>query len=58
MADQIIHKQEFRVRDLSTRSVLLFPYRAQIVRDVKDIALKVSSKQETSCKFSLIALLT
>lgn len=34
-------KQEFRVRDLSTRSVLIFPTRAQIVRDIRDITLQV-----------------
>jgi len=35
------HKREFKIRDLSTRSVLLFPTRAQIIRDIKDIALQV-----------------
>lgn len=35
-------KQEFRIRDLGTRSVLLFPTRAQIIRDLKDVALVVS----------------
>ncbi|KAH8651023.1 hypothetical protein BX600DRAFT_441470 [Xylariales sp. PMI_506] len=34
------HKQEFHVRDLETRSVTLFPSRAQIVRDIKDVGLK------------------
>lgn len=38
-----IHKQEFRVRDLPTRTVTLFPSRAQVVRDIKDVSLKVSS---------------
>jgi len=36
------HKQEFRIRDLPTKSVTLFPTRAQIVREIKDVALKVS----------------
>ncbi|RFU28444.1 hypothetical protein B7463_g7875, partial [Scytalidium lignicola] len=45
MADQTIHKQEFRIRDLSTRSVLLFPTQAQIVRDVKDITLEPGLNQ-------------
>ena len=35
-------KQEFRIRDLPTKSVTLFPTRAQIVREIKDVALKVS----------------
>ncbi len=34
------HKQEFRIRDLSTRSVLLFPTRAQIIRDIKEVTLQ------------------
>ncbi|KAK3324507.1 hypothetical protein B0T19DRAFT_486664 [Cercophora scortea] len=34
------HTQEFRIRDLSTRSVTLFPTRAQVVREIKDVALK------------------
>lgn len=34
-------KQEFRIRDLSTRSVLIFPNRAQIVRDIRDVTLQV-----------------
>lgn len=31
--------QEFRIRELSTRSVILFPSRAQIIRDIRDITL-------------------
>ncbi len=38
----VVHKQEFRVRDLATRSVTLFPTRAQVVRDIKAVALKVA----------------
>jgi len=38
-----IHKTEYRIRDLPTRSVTLFPTRAQVVRDIKDVPLKVSS---------------
>ncbi|KAH8809159.1 hypothetical protein F5884DRAFT_395889 [Xylogone sp. PMI_703] len=45
MTDQTIHKQEFRIRDLSTRSVLLFPARAQIVRDIKDVTLEPGLNQ-------------
>lgn len=39
------HKQEFRIRELTTRSVLLFPTRAQIVRDIRDIALQPGPNQ-------------
>ncbi|APA12702.1 hypothetical protein SS1G_03625 [Sclerotinia sclerotiorum 1980 UF-70] len=38
-------KQEFRIRDLSTRSVLIFPTRAQIVRDIRDITLQTGTNQ-------------
>ncbi|KAK4112636.1 hypothetical protein N656DRAFT_789322 [Canariomyces notabilis] len=40
-------KQEFHVRDLPTRSVTLFPTRAQIVREIKDIALKPGANEIT-----------
>ncbi|PSR82909.1 hypothetical protein BD289DRAFT_461500 [Coniella lustricola] len=33
-------KQEFCLRDLPTRTVTLFPTRAQVVRDLKDVLLK------------------
>ena len=35
-------KQELNLRDLDTKSVTLFPSRAQIVREVKDLQLAVS----------------
>ncbi|KAM0326702.1 hypothetical protein ACHAQA_006575 [Verticillium albo-atrum] len=35
-----VHKQEHKVRDLNTRSVTLFPSRAQVVRELKDVTLK------------------
>ncbi|KAM0343439.1 hypothetical protein ACHAPU_008620 [Fusarium lateritium] len=34
------HKVEYKVRDLATRSVTLFPLQAQVKRDIKDIPLK------------------
>jgi len=34
-------KQEYRIRDLPTKSVTLFPTRAQIVREIKDVSLRV-----------------
>jgi len=40
-----LSKQEFRIRDLSTRSVLLFPTRAQIIRDIKNIAIQPGPNQ-------------
>ncbi|CAK7217643.1 hypothetical protein SBRCBS47491_003228 [Sporothrix bragantina] len=46
------HKQEFRVRDLPTRTVTLFPSRAQIVRDIKDVSLKPGANQITVVGFS------
>lgn len=45
MATENPHKQEFRIRDLSTRSVLLFPTRAQIIRDIKDITIQPGANQ-------------
>jgi hypothetical protein len=45
MASDTLHKQEFRIRELSTRSVLLFPTQAQIIRDIKDIALQPGQNQ-------------
>ena len=42
-----VPKQEFRVRELSTRSVTLFPTRAQVVRDIKNVVLKVSPSPPT-----------
>lgn len=47
MADEILHKQEFHIRNLATRTVTLFPTRAQIVRDIKEIILKHGVNQVT-----------
>lgn len=44
-----VHKQEYRIRDLPTRSVTLFPTRAQVLRDIKDVPLKVSYDFFLSC---------
>lgn len=38
-----IEKKEYHVRDLPTRTVTLFPTKAQVVRDLKQLALKVTS---------------
>lgn len=45
MASDAPHKQEFRIRDLSTRSVTLFPTRAQIIRDIKEVTLHPGPNQ-------------
>ncbi|KAK0736153.1 hypothetical protein B0T21DRAFT_288194 [Apiosordaria backusii] len=42
-----LHKQEFHLRDLPTRSVTLFPTRAQVVRDIKEVALKPGANEIT-----------
>ncbi|SPJ71243.1 uncharacterized protein FTOL_00971 [Fusarium torulosum] len=34
------HKVEYKIRDLGTRSVTLFPLQAQVKRDIKDVPLK------------------
>ena len=47
MADDNIHKQDFAIRKLSTRSVTLYPAGAQVIRDINDITLKVSTSDET-----------
>ncbi|KAG9232863.1 hypothetical protein BJ875DRAFT_426897 [Amylocarpus encephaloides] len=45
MAAENVHKQEFNIRNLSTRSVILYPTRAQIIRDVKEITLQPGPNQ-------------
>lgn len=35
-----LHKREYLLRNLPTRSVTLFPSRAQIVHDIKDATLQ------------------
>lgn len=41
MAEADTHKQEFKLRNLSTRSVTFYPASAQVIRDLRDITLKV-----------------
>ena len=45
MAAEYVHKQEFALRNLSTRSVTLYPTRAQVVREIHDITLQVRIDQ-------------
>ncbi|KAK2614602.1 hypothetical protein N8I77_001411 [Diaporthe amygdali] len=40
-----IHEHEYRIRDLPTRSITLFPTRTQVVRDIKDVILKPGLNQ-------------
>lgn len=44
-ATDIDHRCEYHVRDLGTRSVTLFPTRAHVVRDIRNVPLKVSFLQ-------------
>ncbi|KAI9763066.1 MAG: hypothetical protein M1840_000957 [Geoglossum simile] len=47
MADVTIHKQEFLIKDLATRSVTLYPARANVVRDINDVCLKPGANEIT-----------
>ncbi|KAK4677718.1 hypothetical protein QC764_301230 [Podospora pseudoanserina] len=40
-----LHEQQFHIRDLPTRTVTLFPTRAQVVRDIKEVALKPGANE-------------
>lgn len=42
MAEENVCRQEFKIRNLPTRSVTLYPSRAHVIRDIKDVTLKVS----------------
>ncbi|KAB5576317.1 hypothetical protein GE09DRAFT_620682 [Coniochaeta sp. 2T2.1] len=42
-----VPKQEFRIRDIPTRTVTLFPTRAQVVRDIKNVVLKPGANEIT-----------
>ncbi|KAF5506071.1 hypothetical protein CGCS363_v004121 [Colletotrichum siamense] len=42
-----IEKKEYHVRDLPTRTVTLFPTKAQVVRDLKYLALKPGTNEVT-----------
>lgn len=44
MAEEHVHQQEFAIRALSTRSVTLYPYRAQVIRDINEITLHVCDR--------------
>ena len=45
MPEDTIHQQEFTVRDLPTKSVTLYPARAQVTRDVEGITLKPGTNE-------------
>ena len=41
MTDKIIKMHKFSIRSLSTQTVTLYPDRAQVVRQIRDIPLEV-----------------
>ena len=47
MSEDTIHRQEFVVRNLPTKSVTLYPARAQIIRDIDGITLKPGNNEVT-----------
>lgn len=47
MAEEGIHKQQFVVRDLSTRSVTLYPAKAQVIQDISDVTLQPGANEIT-----------
>ncbi|KAG6991005.1 hypothetical protein G7Y79_00059g091900 [Physcia stellaris] len=47
MASEVVYKQEFNIRNVATRSVTLYPARAQVVRDIRDISLKPGANEIT-----------
>ncbi|WYZ46131.1 hypothetical protein EsH8_IX_000356 [Colletotrichum jinshuiense] len=42
-----LHHKEYHVRDLATRSITLFPTKAQVVRDLKNLPLKSGTNEVT-----------
>lgn len=56
MADEMVYKQEFNIRNVATQSVTLYPARAQVVRDISDISLKVYYALSHSAKKKLTVL--
>ncbi len=47
MAEDNVHKQEFVVRTLSTRSVTLYPAKARVIRDISDVTLEPGANEIT-----------
>ncbi|KAF9880104.1 hypothetical protein CkaCkLH20_02058 [Colletotrichum karsti] len=45
--DAIVEKREYHVRDLPTRTVTLFPARAQVIRDLNQLQLKPGTNEVT-----------
>lgn len=46
------HRVEYKIRDLGTRSVTLFPLQAQVTRDIKDVPLKVGVLMPWVCPYT------
>ncbi|KAI9719616.1 MAG: hypothetical protein M1812_003387 [Candelaria pacifica] len=42
-----VHKQEFLIKDLQTRSVTLYPSRANVIRDINDVSLNPGRNEVT-----------
>ncbi|KAJ4319561.1 hypothetical protein N0V84_006291 [Fusarium piperis] len=49
---EVTHKVQYKVRELGTRSVTLFPTQAQIKREVKDVPLKPGTNEISILGFS------
>lgn len=48
MIDKELHEHKFAIRNLFTQTVTLYPDRAQIVRQIKDIPLVVQISPQLS----------
>ncbi|KAJ4174624.1 hypothetical protein NW754_005043 [Fusarium falciforme] len=49
---EVAHKVQYKVRELGTRSVTLFPTQAQIKREIKDVPLKPGTNEISILGFS------
>ncbi|KAI8666989.1 hypothetical protein LRP88_01260 [Fusarium phalaenopsidis] len=49
---EVTHKVQYKVRELGTRSVTLFPTQAQIKREIKDVPLKPGTNEISILGFS------
>ena len=55
MAEENIYRQEFSIRDLTTKSVTLYPARAHIIRDINEIVLKVYL-HDSNCRYEHVLI--
>ncbi|UPL04162.1 hypothetical protein LCI18_015096 [Fusarium solani-melongenae] len=49
---EVTHKVQYKIRELGTRSVTLFPTQAQIKREIKDVPLKPGTNEISILGFS------